>query len=109
MAVYLRKLDAHGMIVLHLSNRHLELASVAAGIAAANGLLTLLNDSADLDEIANPYKFAGTVAASVRQSEDFGLLAQSAEWQAIAPDPMQRVWSDDYSDVFGALLRKLRE
>jgi hypothetical protein len=109
MALHLRKLDAHGMIVLHLSNRHLELASVAAGIAAANGLLTLLNDSADIDEIANPYKFAGTVAASVRQSEDFGALARSTAWQAIEPDPKQRVWSDDYSDVFGALWRKLRE
>jgi hypothetical protein len=109
MALYLRKLDAHGMVVTHVSNRHLELASVAAGIASANGLLTLVSDGTEIDESANPYKFAGTVAASVRETDDFGLLGEAAEWQPVASDAKRRVWSDDYSDIFGALVRKLRE
>ena len=53
MAIYLKKLSPHGIVVLHVSNRHLELASVVAGIAAANGLITRVNESADLDETAN--------------------------------------------------------
>jgi hypothetical protein len=109
MAIYLEKLNSHGMIVMHVSNRHLELASVVAGIAAANGLLTLVNDSADPDEIPNPYKFAGTVAAVARSREDFGLLAQSRDWKLTAPDPRQWVWTDDYSNVLGSVLRKLGE
>jgi hypothetical protein len=109
MAVYLRRLDAHGMIVIHVSNRHLELASVVAGIAAANRLVTLINEGGDLDEAANPYKFGATVTASVRETADFGLLGESPEWHAIDPDPRQRVWTDDYSDIFGSMLRKLRE
>jgi hypothetical protein len=36
--------------------RHVELASVVAGMAAANGLLTLVSDTTDPDQIANPYK-----------------------------------------------------
>src|SRR5207342_1571068 len=47
MAIYLAKLKPGGMAVLHVSNRHLELASVVAGIAAANGALTRVNDSVD--------------------------------------------------------------
>jgi hypothetical protein len=109
MAIYLEKLGSHGMIVMHVSNRHLELASVVAGIAAANGLITLINDSTDLDEISNPYKFAGTVAAVARSKEDLGQLAQSRDWELTAPDPKQWVWTDDYSNVFGAVLRKLSE
>jgi hypothetical protein len=109
MAIYLKKLSSHGMIVMHVSNRHLELASVVAGIAAANGLITLINDSTDVDEISNPYKFAGTVAAVARSKEDLGPLAQSPDWELTAPDPKQWVWTDDYSNVFGAVLRKLGE
>jgi hypothetical protein len=109
MTVYLAKLSAHGMIVMHISNRHLELASVVAGIAAANGLITLVNDSADVDEMANPYRFPGTVAAVARGMEDFGPLAQSGDWERTAPDPKQWVWTDDYSNVFGSVVRKLGE
>ena len=78
MAVYLRKLSPHGMVVLHVSNRHLELASVVAGIAAANGLSARVSDATDPDEAANPYKYAGTVVAVARREEDFGTLDADA-------------------------------
>ena len=108
MAVYRDKLSPNGMAVLHISNRHLELASVVAGIATANGLLTRVNDTAE-DEAAGPYKYAGTVAAVVRRDEDFGALTQSKDWPLTEPDPKQRVWTDDYSNIVGSLLRKLDE
>jgi spermidine synthase len=106
MAIYLDKLGAHGMIVMHISNRHLELASVVAGIAAANGLVTLFSDGPDPDD---EYKFSGTVAAVARSLEDFGSLRQWRDWEPIAPDPAQRIWTDDYCNIVGALWRRLRE
>jgi spermidine synthase len=108
MAIYLKKLAPNGMIVMHVSNRHLELASVVAGIAAANGLITRIHDSADLDETTNPYKFSGTVAAVVRSDEDFGTLAQAGTWEMQEPDPKQWVWTDDYSNIVGSVLRQMR-
>ena len=109
MAMYKAKLRPHGMVVMHISNRHLELASVVAGIAAANGLITRIDDSADIDEAANPYKYSGTVAAIARSEEDFGLLAQSRDWELETPDPAQWVWTDDYSNIVGAMLRNFGE
>src|SRR5215831_1628966 len=109
MAIYLKKLGPHGMVVMHVSNRHLELASVVAGIAAANGLITRVSDSSDLDEAANPYKFVATVVAVARSEEDFGALAQARDWALKAPDPSQWVWTDDYCNIVGAVLRKLNE
>jgi hypothetical protein len=109
MAIYLKKLSAHGVVVMHVSNRHLELTSVVAGIAAANGLMTLASEGADIDEAANPYKFSATVAAVARSEEDFGALAQSADWALVNPDPNQRAWSDDYCNIVGAVIRKLHE
>src|SRR5215510_9309452 len=109
MAMYLKKLSPHGMVVMHVSNRHLELASVVAGIAAANGLIARASDSSDLDEAVNPYKFVGTVAAVARSEEDFGLLAQARDWALTTPDPSQWVWTDDYCNIVGAVFRKLNE
>jgi len=48
------------------------------------------------------------VAAIARREEDFGALAKSAFWPVRARDPAQRVWSDDYSNVVGALIRNWR-
>jgi hypothetical protein len=109
MAIYLAKLKPGGMAVLHVSNRHLELASVVTGIASANGALTRVNDSLDLDESLTPYRYAATVAAVVRKPEDFGALADSKEWELRQPDPKQRVWTDDYSNIVGSLLRMLEQ
>ncbi len=109
MAIYLKKLSPHGMVVIHVSNRHLELASVVAGIAAANGAVTRVNDTSDIDETSNPYKYSGTVAAVARSDEDFGALAQSKDWEIKQPDPKQWIWTDDYSNIVGSVLRKLGE
>ena len=108
MAIYLSKLSPHGIVAMHVSNRHLELASVVAGIAAANGAITRVNDGADPDETYQPYKYAGTVAAVARREEDFGPLALSRDWELKEPDPGQWAWTDDYSDIVGALMRQLR-
>jgi hypothetical protein len=109
MALYLKKLTPRGMVVMHVSNRHLELASVVAGIAAANGRVTLVSDEAELDEAANPYKFVGTVAAVARDEQDFGALAHSRDWTLEPPDPRQWVWTDDYCNIVGAVIRKFNE
>ena len=39
MATYLRKLKPGGIVALHVSSRYMELVSVVAGIAHANGLI----------------------------------------------------------------------
>jgi hypothetical protein len=108
MALYARKIAPNGMIVLHLSNRHLELASVVAGVAQANGLVSRLNDEKSDDANDDEYRFDSTVAAVARKDEDFGALTKSTHWLAQTADPAQRVWTDDYSNVVGAILRKLR-
>ena len=97
------------MVVMHVTNRHLELASVVAGIAAANGLLARVSDTPDPNQSIHPYKYGGTVVAAARNDEDFGKLARAPGWKPKVPDPALRVWTDDYSNIVGALIRKLNE
>jgi SAM-dependent methyltransferase len=109
MAIYQRKLKPHGIVAMHVSNRNLELASVVAGIAEANGAIVRLYDGGDVQEDADQQHWVPRVAAVARSEEDFGVLAKSPFWPLRKPDPTQRVWTDDYSNIFGAVLRRLRE
>jgi len=109
MAIYLRKLKPNGIVAIHVSNYHLELGTVVAGVADANGAITRLYDGGDVQEDATEQKWVPVVAAVARKDEDFGALAKSKFWPVLPPDPAQRVWTDDYSNVLGALVRRLRQ
>lgn len=109
IALYLRKLKPNGIVALHVSNYHLELGTVVAGIAHANGAIARLYEGGDVKEDANEQKWVPIVAAVARRDEDFGVLANSKYWPVLPPDPAQRVWTDDYSNVLGALVRRLRQ
>jgi hypothetical protein len=109
MAIYKAKLTPNGIVAVHVSNRHLELASVVAGIANANGMIARVNESGDITENDAEYIFAGTVVAVARNDEDLGPIGESDYWELQTPDPKQWVWTDDYSNIVGSLLRKSRE
>jgi spermidine synthase/uncharacterized membrane protein len=104
MTIYKSKLAPHGAIVVHVSNRHLELASVIVGIANANNLKSWVyfnNPRRDKE-----YIFANNVVISARDESDVGDIAHSDAWKAAAPDKLQRVWTDDYSNILGAVWRR---
>jgi hypothetical protein len=108
MAIYKRKLSPNGIVLIHISNRHLELGSVVTGIAAANDMVTRISESGDVVEDDSDYKFLGTVTVSARKDEDFGPIAKSQYWELQKPNPRLQVWSDDYSNIVGALIRQYR-
>ena len=49
------------------------------------------------------------VAAVARSEEDFGVLAKSEYWPVSNAIRRSAIWSDDYSNVLGALMRKWKE
>jgi spermidine synthase len=107
MAIYLRKLKPEGIVALHVSSRYMELVSVVAGIAQANGLVTRTNPPEDADEAA--YRYSSAVVAAARDDKDFGTLVSKGEWIEVKPDPRQWVWTDDYSNIIGAMIRYWRQ
>ena len=89
MATYVAKLAPHGIVLMHISNRHMELASVVAGIAHANGLVSRINNRAARDDEDDAkYIFTSTVVISAREDADFGQLLEDADWTVIEP-PMR--------------------
>ena len=106
MEIYKEKLAPHGAVLMHVSNRHLELASVIVGIADANDLKSwVYSEDSGRD---NEYIFSTSVVVSAREKADVGTLASSDKWALTEPTENQRVWTDDYSNVLGAVWRRLR-
>ncbi|GKQ54882.1 spermidine synthase [Bradyrhizobium sp. Ce-3] len=107
MAIYKQKLAPQGAVVMHVSNRHLELASVVVGIADANDMKSwVYSEDSGRD---NEYIFSTSVVVSAREDADVGKLASSDVWTETDANEKQRVWTDDYSNVLGAVYRRLRD
>jgi hypothetical protein len=107
MEIYETKLAPHGAVVMHVSNRHLELSSVVVGIAEANDMKSwVFSEDSGRDE---DYIFPTSVVVCARDEADVGALASNEKWELTEPDENQRVWTDDYSNVFGAVWRRLRD
>ena len=107
MEIYKSKLAPQGAVVMHVSNRHLELSSVVVGIADANDMKSwVYSEDSGRD---NEYIFSTSVVASARDEADLGKLASSDQWTMTEAEDNQRVWTDDYSNVLGAVWRRLRK
>jgi hypothetical protein len=107
MKIYKDKLAPQGAVLMHVSNRHLELASVVVGIADANDLKSWVYDQDSNRD--DEYIFPTSVVVSARDQADVGKLASSDVWELTEADENQRVWTDDYCNVLGAVYRRLRD
>ncbi len=108
MALYAGKLAPGGLIALHLSNRHMELMSVAHSVARSAGFASLGKDDDLPEEAVDRYRFDSTVAVVARTKADLAGLAQRKNWEV--PDESElavRPWTDDYANPLGAIWRNL--
>lgn len=105
-AGYLSRLSPRGAIAIHISNRHLELASVVAAVGATQGLVTYLREDEQANDFLKDYRANARVVALAKSPADLGDLPIRTGWTRIEPRPGVSAWTDDYSDVFGAIVRK---
>jgi SAM-dependent methyltransferase len=105
---YLAKLKPDGVLILHLSNRNLELRDVAQAVALEAGGAALIQRHHPPEGITTLWE----------SDEDVMIVGHSA--QALAPyvaDPAwhaarrtgTRPWTDDYTNVFGALVEQMKD
>jgi hypothetical protein len=105
MRLYLSRLSDHGMIVFHISNRHMDLSNVITATAAAQGLVTWTRMSRPASgELITP----AFVAVVTRNDADVGELAGRFGWQKQFFTGEQSAWSDDYSNILGVLMHSKR-
>jgi len=105
MRGYLSKIKPDGVVIMHLSSRNLELMSPVAAVARAAGGVALeqFYRPTRADLLTNPSEDAIIVA---RTEGALSPYRSDRRW-ATAQSHGVRAWTDDYSDLFGALARRV--
>ncbi len=103
---YLTRLTSTGTLIVHISNRHMELASTIAAVGRALGLVTYVRDDALGDNFEQTLKASARVVVLARNVADLGDLPKREGWARVADDPSLRPWTDDYSNLLGAIWAK---
>jgi SAM-dependent methyltransferase len=106
---YLTHLKPDGVLILHLSNRNLDLNGPAQAVARAAGGVALIQHyrpkpGQDLGGWPSP-EDAVIIA---RSPAGLARFAHDGRWRPTDPNTA-RPWTDDYTNLFGALLRRLKQ
>lgn len=104
LAIYTSKLADGGIILFHISNRHLALAPVLADLVTDAGWV------AKREQYMPPsMELAATLAqtpaewvAIARRTEDLAFLG-NPRWQPLVGGDTSNLWTDDYSNLFSVL------
>jgi hypothetical protein len=103
MRRYLTKLAPRGVLLVNISNRHLELEPVVAAIARAAGLVARARNDA---EVSPADRSAGKVESQwvvmARRAEDLGALLEESLWKAPVAPPGLAPWTDDFASLLTA-------
>ena len=107
IAGYLRLLKPEGVVVLHLSNRNLEITLPAEAAAAAleapalHQIYIERRDAASMSESSTEALIVGKSEAALAP------YRQDPRWRTLEATGV-RPWTDDYVNLFGALVRQMQ-
>jgi len=98
LCVYLRALSPRGILMVHISNRYIELEPVLAAAAKKRGLAALVRADNPADRV---YVTASSWVGLSRDPANLAALAKSspaAPWDGLGP-PAPQTWSDDHASI----------
>jgi len=99
-ALYLRHLKADGILAIHISNKHLDLQPVVEAAAAALNERALVVSNGP-DESSGVYSATWVLLSG---QPDFRVrLERDQAGGLIEPSGRSRLWTDNYSSIFGLL------
>ena len=104
IAGYLKLVKPDGVVVLHLSNRNLDITLPAVAAARALGVQErhqIYGESPDAPSMAEASTEALILSPTPEGMADF---AADPRWRVLGPTDV-RPWTDDYVNLFGSLLR----
>ena len=107
IADYLRVVKDDGVVILHLSNRHLELAMPTVNAARLEGAFDRHQIYVEREGLPVMSEASTEALILSPTAEGLALFADDPRWKTIAPNDV-RPWTDDYVNVVGALTRQIR-
>jgi hypothetical protein len=105
IALYLSKMAPDGIVILHLSNRNLDLVNEAARVARTGGWGALWADIEGGSVGSDYTSFSTTVMVIAQTQAVVDALELGEEWEP-APNLSGRAWSDEYVNLVRPLIEK---
>ncbi|MBA3812752.1 MAG: fused MFS/spermidine synthase, partial [Caulobacteraceae bacterium] len=106
--MYLTKLAPGGVIILHLSNRNLDLVGPAQAVALAAGGKALFQSHRADPALPRMWESSEDAVIVARNAEGLAPFIHDARWRPADAHGV-RPWTDDYTNLFGALVRRTRQ
>jgi hypothetical protein len=103
IALFLSRLSPDGVLLFHISNRHVDLRHVLARAAAENGLIGHAVLESPEEPVERRYRVGSEVMVLARDPAHLGRIADSRGWPHIPADMARRPWSDDFSNILEAI------
>lgn len=103
VALYFRKLKEDGVIAIHVSNRYLDLRPVVIALANDARVAGAVGDRAPDTEGRGKLYYGSRWMVLARHKETLADLVKVDGWYSLGSSPASRLWTDDYTDVLGAL------
>jgi spermidine synthase len=102
VSLYLSRLAPGGALLVHISNRHLNLGPILARLAERHGLVALENH--DVQTAGWPEaKSESLWIVMARRRADLGRLDGDPRWTTPMAPPSAPLWTDDFSNVLSVI------
>lgn len=98
-ALYADVLSADGILLVHISNRYLDLSSLVAGVAAAGGLRSLLQYDERSEDERKRFISSSRWMLLSRDPTIVSSFKQDRRWSEVVAGPSVPVWTDSYSNL----------
>ena len=102
---YLRLIKPDGVVLMHLSNRNLSLAGPAEAAAQAAGGSALFGEHWVFEGTSPYVDSSGQALLMARDPKALDRYSGDPQWTA--PKAQARAWTDDYTNVWGAMIRRM--
>jgi hypothetical protein len=104
-ALYKSRLGSHGILLMNISNRNMQLMDTVAASAAANGMVTAIKlDPKVRGMSADTMHYQSEIALVAQSQAELQALKLGPDWRINRPNPEVRAWTDDYSNILDAIL-----
>ena len=102
LSLYRRSLKPGGVMLFHISNRHLNLAPIVGRLAKEQQLIALVNADPRAPDWG-PSRAPSIWVAMASAKSDFGSIATASRWKPINVPESTPVWRDDFSNILSAV------
>jgi hypothetical protein len=105
IALFMSKMSKDGVLIVHISNRYLDLGTIVSD--AANDLGFAVMEGNRDGEASNPNADTGVRAVIIAKSQArLDRYRGNPMWTMIGPSAQSKPWTDDHTDILRALVRQ---